>query len=315
MKLIAFGVRDDEREFFEQLNIELTLVGDVLTSENVALCKNADGVSILGMSKIDAALLDQLKSCGVKKLSTRTIGMDHIDLKYAKKIGIAVSNSNYPPTSVAEFTIMLMLLVLRNYKPSIYKGQVNDFSLAGLRGRTLKHMTVGVIGTGQIGKCVIDLLSGFGCKILAYDPYPIQDTDGLFEYVDLDTLYKNADIITLHAPYVKKNHYFINYEQIDQMKDGVIIVNAARGELLNTQAIIAGIENKKIGGLALDTIENESGLVHVDHKVNILKNRDIAYLRQFPNVVSTPHFAFYTDDATKNMVENSISFLTADLSE
>ncbi|MFI3213419.1 MAG: D-isomer specific 2-hydroxyacid dehydrogenase family protein [Eubacteriales bacterium] len=310
MKIIAFEVREDEREFFEKLKVEIILVNEKLTSSNISLCKGADGVSILGMSKMNAEILDKLKELGIKKLSTRTIGMDHIDVDYAEKIGISVGNSSYPPTSVAEFTIMLMLVVLRNYKPSIYRGQVNDFSLAGLRGRTLKHMTVGVIGTGQIGKCVIDLLSGFGCKIIAYDPYPIQDTDNLFEYVDLETLYKNSDIITIHAPYVKENHYFINYEQIEQMKDGVIIINAARGELINTQAVIKGIESEKIGGLALDTIENESGLVHIDHKVNILKNRDMAYLRQFPNVVVTPHFAFYTDDATKNMVEKSILFLT-----
>ena len=197
------------------------------------------------------------KKLGVKCVSTRTIGSDHIDLEAARELGILVCNANYAPDSVADFTIMMMLMCLRQYKQAFWRGYVNDFSLAGLEGRNLSAMTVGVMGTGRIGHRVIQDLQGFGCRILAYDVYQNAEVAKLAEYTDLDTLYKESDIITLHMPLLPSTHHIINQESIAKMKKGVILVNCARGGLTDTEALIEGIESMQIGALGMDTAEGE----------------------------------------------------------
>ncbi|MFI3284553.1 MAG: D-isomer specific 2-hydroxyacid dehydrogenase family protein [Erysipelotrichaceae bacterium] len=312
MKIVAFEVREDEQIYFEQMKQKynettLALFPQKLSEETIGLCEGAMGVSVLGFSLINKVLIDKLVKMGIKYISTRTIGYDHIDVEYAKTHGLIVCNSSYPPNGVAEYTVMLMLMTLRHYKPALYRGQVNNFSLGGLQGRELNDLTVGILGTGKIGSTVIQILSGFGCKILAYDPYPNPLLDEKVTYVEIEDIYREADVISLHVPYFKENYHLINDEEISKMKKGVTIINAARGELISVQALIRGIESEQIGALGLDTVEHEKGLVHIDHKVDILQNRDIAYLRQFPNVVMTPHMAFYTNTATRSMVETSIN--------
>lgn len=167
---------------------------------------------------------------------------------------------------------------------------------------TLGVLTVGVVGTGRIGAAVIRLLSSFGCRVLAYNRTQSQEISAYAEYVDLDTLYGSADMITLHVPLTEKTHHMINRESLRKMKDGVVIINCARGELAENDALIEGIESGKIGALGLDVVEDETGITHVDHRIDILSNQKMAYLRQFRNVVMTPHMAFYTDTAVRNMV-------------
>lgn len=232
--------------------------------------------------------------------------MNHIDLEYAEKVGIQVCNASYPPSGVAEFTLMLMLMCLRNYKQALWRGQVNDFSLDGLMGKELGEMTVGVVGTGRIGAAVIRLLSSFGCRILAYNRTQRPEISEIAEYVELDTLYAKSDMITLHVPLTEDTHHMINRESLEKMKDGVVIINCARGELAQNDALIEGIESGKIGALGLDVVEDETGITHVDHRIDILSNQKMAYLRQFRNVVMTPHMAFYTDTAVRNMVRCGI---------
>ena len=173
LKIIAYEVRPDEQEEFQvlsaELGVELILCQDVPSKENAELAADCTGVSILGQGTIDAGLLDLWHQQGVRFLSTRTIGYDHIDLEYAKKRGIRVCNARYAPNGVAEFTIMLMLMSIRNCKQAMWRSKVNDFSLSGLKGRELKDLTVGVLGVGQIGQKVIELLAGFGCRILAWN--------------------------------------------------------------------------------------------------------------------------------------------------
>ena len=255
---------------------------------------------------VNEELLDGLKKAGVGYVSTRTVGYNHMDVAYAAEVGIRLCNANYPPYGVAEFTIMLMLLALRKYKPAMWRQGVNDYSLSGLQGREIRNMTVGVMGTGKIGRAVIKDLGGFGCRILAYDPYPAEDLKNTVEYVDGDTLLRTSDIITLHIPLMESTRHMINREAIAKMKTGVVIINASRGELTDIEALTEGIETEKIGALAMDVFEDENGIYHESRINDIIRNRKMAYIRQFPNVVLTQHMAFYTDANTDSMVECGI---------
>ena len=310
MKIIAFEVRDDEQTEFDKMEekYKLTIprVADALSEDNIDLVKGYEGISTLGYTQWNQELLRAVREKGVKYISTRTVGYNHIDVSYAKKIGLHVCNSNYPADGVAEFTLMLMLLALRNYKPAMWRQNVNDYSLFGLNGREITNQTVGIIGTGRIGKRVIELLQGFGCKILAYNRHPMQELEKIVTYVDLDTLYREADLISIHLPLKEETYHMINLESIAKMKDGVVLINTARGELMDIQALTQGIETEKIGALGLDVFENENGIYHADLKTDIIQNRDMVYLRQFPNVVMTQHMAFYTDTNIKSMVDCGI---------
>lgn len=310
MKICVYEMYGAEQPYFEAWQqrgvADIQLHGEVPSLATAHLAKGCEGVTTLGAGHIDAPLLDEWKRLGVKYLSTRTIGTNHIDLAHAAKIGIAVSSADYPPYSVAEFTIMLMLMCLRNYKPALWRAQVNDFSLGGLEGRDLRNMTVGVVGTGRIGRAVIEDLQGFGCKILAYNRHVRQDLADKVNFVSLDELFAKSDIISLHVPLTEATHHLINDEAIAEMKRGVVLINCSRGGLADTSALIRGIESGSIGALGMDVIEGEESIMHIDHGLDILRNQQMAYLRQFPNVVMTPHMAFFTDTDVASMVSCGI---------
>ena len=306
MKIYAFEVRDDEREYFKALSeipeIELELHSEGLTRTNISKLESGCGVTVLGMCNYRKPELDMMKKQGVLCMSTRTIGYNHIDVDHARRIGLHVCNACYDPHGVADYTIMMILLCLRNYKQALWRTQVNDFSLTGLIGRELKDLTVGIIGTGQIGSTVIKELSGFSCRILAYNRHENPDVADLAEYVPLETLYHESDVISLHLPLTPETHHMISAETLSRMKKGVVLVNCSRGALTDIKALISGIESEQIGALGLDCIEYEEDIVHKDLRTDILSNRDMAYLRQFKNVIHTQHMAFYTDSAVKSMV-------------
>lgn len=313
MKIVIFEKREYENriieEFSQKENIEIITTSEILDNSTIELCKGADAVSTLGYSILNADMLNKIKQSGVKYLSTRTIGYNHIDIKHAKEIGLKVSNVSYAPNGVADFTVMLMLIAIRNYKPAMWRQNVNDYTLNGLMGKELRHMTVGVLGTGRIGYTVIKNLSGFGCKILAFDVRENQAVKDYAEYVSFDDLIKKSDIITIHMPLNETNTGIINKTNISKMKKGVIIVNTARGELMNIPDLIEGIESKQIGALALDVFQKEDEIYHHYLSTDIIKNRDMAYLRQFPNVILTQHMAFFTDSAVEEMISNSLNCL------
>lgn len=306
MKIMVYEVRQDEQEALEriagELKIRIRTTEAVPCIENAIMAAGCDGVSVLGQGRIDAALLDTWRAQGIRYLSTRTVGYDHIDLAHAKRVGIRVCNASYAPNGVADFTVMLLLMCLRHYKQAMWRGQVNDFSLNGLQGRELKDLTVGIIGTGKIGAQVIRNLSGFGCRIIAFDRFENPAVQELVTYVDFETLLAQADVISLHMPLLNSNWHIINRESIAKMKDGVIILNCSRGELADIEALVDGIESRKIGALGMDTCEGDEGIIHEDHRVDILPNRNWFYLHQFRNVVMTQHMAFYTDAAVASMV-------------
>jgi lactate dehydrogenase-like 2-hydroxyacid dehydrogenase len=315
MKIAAYETRADERQYFAvaatQLNVEIIYIEETLNEQTIGQATGCAGVSILGHSNVGPVILDRLKAMDIVYLSTRTVGYNHIDTDYAARIGVKVSNVHYGPDGVADFTIMLMLMSIRHYKQSMFRGNVNDYSLFGLIGREMKDLTIGVIGCGRIGAAVINHLQGFGCKILAYDTFENPGLQGKATFVSLDTLYRESDMITLHTALVKDTYHMINQETIALMKDGVVLINCARGELIDIEAMIEGIENEKIGALGLDVIETEEGIYHQDRRSDILSNRQMAYIRQFPNVTMTHHMAFYTEAAVQCMVNDSVTNLVA----
>lgn len=310
MKLFAYEVRRDEIAAFDRvekaLGVEIGRSELPLSAETLHLCEGCSGVSTLGHSHMDRTMLAALKNAGITVLSTRTVGTNHIDLDAAKELGIRVCNTNYGAEGVADYTVMLLLIALRNYKPALWRMQVNDYSLIGLQGRQVSSLTVGIVGTGRIGVQVMKSLSGFGCKFLCYDPYPNKEAAELGQYVSLDEIWEKCDAITFHTPLTKENFHMVNRETVAKMKDGVILINTARGELMDVDALIEGIENEKIGRLGMDVFDAEEGIYHENLRDSIIKNRSMAYLRQFPNVVMTPHIAFYTAEAVQSMVDGGI---------
>lgn len=310
MKIFAYEVRPDEMGAFDrvsrELGIELLRSPEPLTLETLPLCAGCDGVTILGRTRLDRPLIQALLDSGIRAVSTRTVGCNHIDLSSAHELGLPVCNTSYGPECVADYTVMLLLLCLRNYKQALWRMQVNDYSLQGLEGRQISSLTIGVVGTGRIGRQVMRDLSGFGCKFLCCDPYPNPEAAELGEYVSLEQIWKRCDAITFHAPLTQENYHMVNRDTLAQMKPGVILINAARGELMDMEAITEAVENQQIGAIALDVFEDEDGIYHEDRRTDILKNRTMAYLRQFPNVVMTPHMAFYTREAVDSMVAGGL---------
>ena len=224
MKIFVYSYREfDEAEYFQKFSkeygVELGISADDPTMENAHLAEGYEYVSII-TTKIDAELMERFHELGVKMISTRTIGYDHVDITAAKNLGIRVSNVSYSPECVADYTVMLMLMSVRKMKRIMQREEINDFSLPGIQGRELPNFTVGVLGTGRIGRAVIRDLSGFGCKIYAYDKYENDLVKEYAQYADLDTIYRECDLITLHMPLLDDNFHLIDGDAIAKMKDG-----------------------------------------------------------------------------------------------
>lgn len=310
MKLFVYSMREfDELAFFEtyckEKKIKMDYTTEAPTMENAKLAKGYDVVDII-TTPINKNFIDKWKEIGVKCIATRTIGYEHIDYEYAKRVGMGVIHISYSAASVADYAIMMMLMGCRKMKHNMERAAIQDYSLKGKIGRELHNCTVGIVGTGKIGKTVIRSLSGFGCHILAYDVHQSEEVKEFAEYVTLDKLLKSSDIISLHVPATPESFHMIDEKAIQKMKDGVILINCARGSLIDTDALIQGIEREKIAFAGLDVIENEAGLYYYNRQGKPLHNQQLAVLRSYSNVLVTPHTAFYTDEAVMNMVENSI---------
>lgn len=309
MRIFVYNFKEDEREFFEEFSekykVELGTYEGYPSLENAEMLKGYDGASIY-VTDMNAKMLQKFYGMGIKYITTRSVGFDHFDLQKAKELGIRISTTPYSPNNVANYAIMMILMACRKARHIIERSQMQDFTLAGKRGKDISEATVGVIGTGKIGRTVIEHLSGFDCKLLAYDIFESDAVRKHAEYVGLDTLFREADVITLHAPSTDENYHMINEDTLTVMKDGVIIVNCARGTLIDTEALVSGLENGKVGAAALDVIENEFGLYYNSFVSEPMANRELALLRSFPNVILTPHTAFYTDESAREMAEQAI---------
>lgn len=310
LKIAIYNYRDfDEAQYFtkhaEKYGVDLVICHDAPTLDNARLAEGCVGVSVI-TTAITADLIKIWHDIGVKHISTRTIGYDHIDLAAVKKYGMTASNVTYSTGSVADYTVMLMLMALRKMKMIMHRADALDYSLKDNIGRQLGNQTVGVIGTGRIGEHVIRNLSGFGCRILASDPYEKDSVKQYATYVSREDLLKQADVVTFHVPATAGTHHIINADTLATMKDGVVIVNTSRGSVIDTDALIDALESGKVGAAALDVIENELGIFYGDYKYKVIGHRQMSILRDMPNVLMLPHMAFYTENAVSDMVEHSI---------
>lgn len=310
MKIFFYALREyDEKKYVEecaaQYGFDYDYTSEYPSLENLDLVKGCEGVAII-TNPINAEMLDKMKELGVKYLTTRSIGYEHIDVAYADKIGIKVAHVTYAPESVADYTIMMMLIACRQMPYIMQKSAVQDFTLNGKIGKEISASTIGVLGTGNIGATVVKHLKGFGCRILMNDVYEKEELKEFGEYTDKETLIRESDIITLHVPALESNYHMIDADAISRMKDGVIIVNCARGSLIDSDAMIDGLKSGKIGFAALDTIENEAGLYYLNRSGDLLDNPERAILMSFPNVYLTPHMAFYTERTIHDMIHNAV---------
>ena len=223
MKITAYSCRPDELAMFEKFGkecgVQLVLVPEGPSMENAHMAEGSQGVSII-TTPVDEQLLGRWKRCGVQIVSSRTVGYEHVDKDAADRLEIAVANVSYTPNTVAEYTVMAMLMAVRRMKTIMTRFLGQDYSLLDIRGRELGRMTVGVVGTGRIGETVIRLLRGFGCRILAYDLKPKTELKEFAEYVDLDTIWRECDLITFHTPATKKSYHMVNRDTLEKMRDG-----------------------------------------------------------------------------------------------
>ncbi|MDO4329168.1 MAG: D-isomer specific 2-hydroxyacid dehydrogenase family protein [Lachnospiraceae bacterium] len=309
MKIAAYSCRPDELALFEkfgkQYGVELVLIPHTPTLKNAHMAKGCQAVSVV-TSPISAELLDLWHEDGVRVVSTRTVGYEHVDIQHAARLGIRVSNVSYTPNTVAEYTVMAMLMAIRKMKTIMTRYMGQDFTLNGVRGRELCRMTVGVVGTGRIGEAVIRNLSGFGCRILACDLQRKESAAALAEYVELEQIWSSCDLITFHTPATEVTYHLVNRDTLSKMKDGVVLINMARGSIIDTDALIDALECGKAGAAALDVVENEGKIYYRDFKDKPVRNRQMAVLQAMPNVIMTPHTAFFTDEAVSDMIAYSI---------
>lgn len=312
-KIIAYAVRPDEYEAFDrfaaEMNLDIQIVKESLSKDNVELTKGYEAVTFLGNCDLSKEVLETLNDNGVKYLASRSAGYNNVDMDTVRELGLRFSNASYSPHCVADFAVMMILMSIRKMKTIMKRVENNDYSLPGIQGKEMHNLTFGVIGTGRIGQVAARNLSGFGGKIIGYDLYENEAIKDVLEYVSLDTLLKEADVITLHAPLFESTHHIINEENLAKTKQGVVIVNCARGELVDTAALIKYLDNGHIGAVGLDVLEGELGIFHVDHRNNHIANHELTLLQGYKNVTVSPHASFYTDQAVSDMVEVGLTSL------
>lgn len=291
------------REMAPRFGVVPTITEAAASEANIELASGNRCISISHKTRITNSALFSLGRAGVKYISTRSIGYNHLNVKYAESIGISVENVAYSPDSVADYTLMLILMAARNAKSIISRADIHDYRLNDVRGKELRDLTIGIVGTGRIGTAVANRLRGFGCQMLAYDSHP-RATAG---YVSLDKLLQLSDIVTLHTPLNGSTHHLLNRQRIEQMKHGAFIINTGRGSLLDTEALIPALESGRLGGAALDVLEGEEGIFYTDCRNKPVESKQLLRLQQLPNVIISPHTAYYTDHALSDIVENSIT--------
>lgn len=314
MKILAYCVRPDEMESFETFKIKYNHTVDIMkesfSPSTANLAKGYDAVSILGNCTANREALEIIKNLGINYLVTRSAGINNIDLEAAKELEINVSNvPAYSPNSVGEFTVAATLALARNFKKVVKRVESQNFALDGLIGFELRNKTIGFIGTGRIGQTAMKAFSGFGAKMIGYDLYPNEAAKEFIEYKTLEEVLHEADIISLHCPLTNDNYHLINKDTISLMKDGAIIVNTSRGALINADDLLDALISGKLSGVATDVYEHEVGIFHNNWEHKTINDKTLLALKSMPNVLLTPHYAFYTDEAVSNMVEFSLQNL------
>lgn len=304
--ITVFGCEPDEAEVFKELSckygVTVSLINEAVTKNNAALAGGCRCISVSHKAKLSEPLLLALKKAGVKYICTRSIGFNHIDMQAAGQLGITIGTAAYSPGSVADYAIMLMLMLMRGTKSIMSKTSRNNYCLNKIRGKELQDMTVGVIGTGRIGQAVIERLKGFGCSVLAYD----RNHNSGMDYATFTELLHSSDIITLHVPLAEDTFHMIGQEQLEMMKNDALLINTARGGLVNTGALVKALEEGRLGGAALDVLEGEEGFFYHDCTYRAIAHPFLSALQKMSNVIITPHTAYHTEHALADTISNTI---------
>lgn len=303
IKIAFFDTKEYDRKLFDEYNenygYEITYLESKLNSETAPLAKGFDVVCIFVNDVVDEKTISILKECGVKLIALRCAGFNNVDIKKLGDELPAVRVPAYSPYAVAEHAAALILSIDRKIYKAYQRTKKYNFTLNGLLGFDIHGKTVGVVGAGKIGKAFINIMNGFGTKVLVYDKF--QDPEAAkemnFEYVDLDRLYKESDIISLHCPLMEDNYKMINEESLNKMKDGVVLINTSRGKLIDTKSLIKKLQEGKIGGLGLDVYEDEEEFFLNDMSNSYIRDEELSILLTMPNVVVTSHQAFFTKEA------------------
>ena len=317
MRIAVFSARSYDRQSLSEVAAatehEVTFLEPRLDRHTVALAEGFEAVCIFVNDTADAEVIADLAAGGTRLLALRSAGFNHVDLAAAEAHGITVARvPAYSPYAVAEHTVALMLAVERRLHRAYNRVREGNFSLDGLLGFDLRNKRVGIIGTGRIGEIVARILRGFGCSLRAYDVVRNETVrDYGVRYVDLDTLFAECDVITLHCPLTPETHHLIDAQAIARMKPGVMLINTSRGALIDTRAVIDGLKDGRIGNLALDVYEEESDLFFEDLSDQVIQDDVFSRLLTFPNVFITAHQAFFTEEALRNIAETTLGNVTA----
>lgn len=276
-----------------------------LNEDTVALAKGSDAVCVFVNDTVNEKVIDTLHSFGVKLIALRSAGYNNVDIRSAFGKVHVVHVPSYSPYAVAEHAIALLLTSIRRIHKAYNRTREFNFSLNGLTGFDLHGKTVGVVGTGKIGRIFIDICRGFGMRVIAYDRFPAEG-EGI-EYVSQDELFEKSDIISLHCPLTDETHHIIDKRAIEKMKKGVVIINTSRGALIDAEALLEGIKERKIGAACLDVYEEEADIFFEDRSGHILNDELLSRLISMPNVIITSHQAFLTEEALNNIAETTVN--------
>lgn len=311
-KIVFFDTKPYDREFFDTLNkrfsFKITYLNNHLTYETAAFTQGFNAICVFVNDFLDSRIIQSLYKNGIKLIALRSAGYNNVDLKSVYKKVHVVRVPAYSPQAVAEHAVALMLSLNRKTHRAYYRVRDSNFSINGLMGFDMHGKTAGIIGTGKIGKILVDILKGFGMNILAYDVFPDRNyaKEKGFRYVKLNILYSKSDIISLHCPLTPDTVHMINKESIGKMKDGVMIINTGRGKLIDTKALINALKEKKTGAAGLDVYEEETDYFFEDFSLSAIDDDVLARLLTFPNVLITSHQGFFTKEALTNIAHTTL---------
>ena len=312
IKAIFYDVKEYDKEFFRKYgkdyNIEMKFLKEKLNEETVDLSKGYEVVCAFTNDTVNKNVIDMMAENGVKLLAMRCAGFNNVSLKDINDRFKVVRVPAYSPYAIAEYTVGMILALNRKIHKAYVRTREGNFSINGFMGFDLYKKTVGIIGAGKIAQILIKILKGFGTKVIAYDPYPNEKVakELGFEFVDLDTLYKESDIISLNCPLTKETKYIINRESMNKMKDGVMIVNTGRGMLIDSIDLIEALKDKKIGSAALDVYEEEEEYFFEDMSNKVIEDDILGRLLSFHNVLITSHQAYFTEEAVEAITKTTL---------
>ncbi len=315
MKLAFFDAKQYDKPSFDRYaqenSIKVKYFETKLNEDTVDLARGFDAVCVFVNDTVNSFVIDRLSEHGVKTIALRCAGFNNVDMKYACDRLHVVHVPAYSPYAVAEHAMALLLTSIRRIHKAYIRSRDFNFSLSGLTGFDLHGKTVGVIGTGRIGRVFIDICRGFGMKVLAFDKFPANGLDNgdTVRYVSLEELFKNSDIISLHCPLTDETYHIIDEKSLKMCKDGVVLINTSRGALVDAESLLAGIKSRKVGAACLDVYEEESDLFFEDNSGHILEDDTLARLISMPNVIVSSHQAFLTEEALENIAETTIKNL------